>query len=115
MVPLIPALGRLGGRGKQISEFESSLVYRVSSRTARAEQRTLSRKNKNKKKKKKKKRKKKKKKENKKLPVLPEHVGSLTTTAGIQCVLLAFMSTTYTWGTDVCKTFMSMRRKSASL
>jgi hypothetical protein len=26
----------LGGRGKRISEFEASLVYRVSSRTARA-------------------------------------------------------------------------------
>jgi hypothetical protein len=29
----------LGGRGRQISEFEDSLVYRVSSRTARATQR----------------------------------------------------------------------------
>jgi hypothetical protein len=29
----------LGGRGRQISEFETSLVYRVSSRTARAIQR----------------------------------------------------------------------------
>jgi hypothetical protein len=29
----------LGGRGKQISEFEASLVYRVSSWTARATQR----------------------------------------------------------------------------
>jgi hypothetical protein len=29
----------LGGRGKWISEFEGSLVYRVSSRTARAIQR----------------------------------------------------------------------------
>jgi hypothetical protein len=29
----------LGGRGKQFSEFEDSLVYRVSSRTARATQR----------------------------------------------------------------------------
>jgi hypothetical protein len=28
-----------GGRGRQISEFEASLVYRVSSRTARAPQR----------------------------------------------------------------------------
>jgi hypothetical protein len=26
----------LGGRGRQISEFEASLVYKVSSRTARA-------------------------------------------------------------------------------
>jgi hypothetical protein len=29
----------LGGRGRQISEFKASLVYRVSSRTARAIQR----------------------------------------------------------------------------
>jgi hypothetical protein len=29
----------LGGRGRGISEFEASLVYRVSSRTARATQR----------------------------------------------------------------------------
>jgi hypothetical protein len=31
----------LGGRGRWISEFEASLVYRVSSRTARATQRNL--------------------------------------------------------------------------
>jgi hypothetical protein len=29
----------LGGRGRQISEFEASLVYKVSSRTARTIQR----------------------------------------------------------------------------
>jgi hypothetical protein len=29
----------LGGRGRKISEFEASLVYRMSSRTARAIQR----------------------------------------------------------------------------
>jgi hypothetical protein len=29
----------LGGRGRQISEFEATLVYKVSSRTARATQR----------------------------------------------------------------------------
>jgi hypothetical protein len=29
----------LGGRGRQISEFKANLVYRVSSRTARATQR----------------------------------------------------------------------------
>jgi hypothetical protein len=28
-----------GGRGRQISEFEASLIYKVSSRTARATQR----------------------------------------------------------------------------
>jgi hypothetical protein len=44
----------LGGRGRQISEFEASLVYKVSSRTARAIQRNpVSEKNKKKKKKKK--------------------------------------------------------------
>jgi hypothetical protein len=32
-------LQHLGGRGRQISEFEASLVYKVSSRTARAIQR----------------------------------------------------------------------------
>jgi hypothetical protein len=32
-------LQHLGGRGREISEFEASLVYRVSSRTARATQR----------------------------------------------------------------------------
>jgi hypothetical protein len=40
----------LGGRGRQISEFETSLVYKVSSRTTRATQRNLvSKKKKNKK------------------------------------------------------------------
>jgi hypothetical protein len=38
----------LGGRGRQISEFEASLVYRVSSRTARATQRKPTKQNKNK-------------------------------------------------------------------
>jgi hypothetical protein len=39
----------LGGRGRQISEFVASLVYRVSSRTARATQRNpVSEKQKNK-------------------------------------------------------------------
>jgi hypothetical protein len=32
-------VAHLGGRGRQISEFKASLVYRVSSRTARAIQR----------------------------------------------------------------------------
>jgi hypothetical protein len=48
----------LGGRGRQISEFEASLVYRVSSRTARAIQRNTVSKNQKKKKKKKRKKKK---------------------------------------------------------
>jgi hypothetical protein len=39
----------LGGRGRRISEFEASLVYKVSSRTVRATQRNpVSEKNKNK-------------------------------------------------------------------
>jgi hypothetical protein len=43
------------GRGRRISEFEASLVFRVSSRTARATQRNpVSRKKKKKKKRKKK-------------------------------------------------------------
>jgi hypothetical protein len=35
----MPLIQHLGGRSRQISEFESSLVYKVSSRTARAIQR----------------------------------------------------------------------------
>jgi hypothetical protein len=38
----------LGGRGRRISEFKASLIYRVSSRTARATQRNPVLKNKNK-------------------------------------------------------------------
>jgi hypothetical protein len=38
----------LGGRDRWISEFEASLVYKVSSRTARATQRNPVSKNKNK-------------------------------------------------------------------
>jgi hypothetical protein len=37
----------LGGRGRRVSEFEASLVYRVSSRTARATQRNPVSKNQN--------------------------------------------------------------------
>jgi hypothetical protein len=47
----------LGGRGRQISEFEASLVYRVSSRTARTTQKNPVSKNLNKKKGKRKKKK----------------------------------------------------------
>jgi hypothetical protein len=39
----------LGSRGRWISEFEASLVYKVSSRTARATQRNPASKKKNKK------------------------------------------------------------------
>jgi hypothetical protein len=55
----------LGGRGRWISEFEASLVYRVSSSTARATQRNPVSKKKRKKKRKEKKRKEKKRKEKK--------------------------------------------------
>jgi hypothetical protein len=47
----------LGGRGRWISEFEASLVYKVSSRTARATQKNPVLKNQKKKKKKRKKKK----------------------------------------------------------
>jgi hypothetical protein len=57
----------LGGRGRRISEFKASLVYRVSSRTARATQRNPVSKNK-KRKEKKRKEKKRKEKEKKKGP-----------------------------------------------
>jgi hypothetical protein len=52
----------LGGRGRRVSEFEASLVYRVSSRTARATQRNPVSKKKEKKKRKKNKKHKKRKK-----------------------------------------------------
>jgi hypothetical protein len=56
----------LGGRGRLISELEASLVYKVSSRTARALQRNpVSKKEKKRKEKKKEKRKEKKRKEKK--------------------------------------------------
>ena len=45
----------MGGRGRQISEFRASLVYKVSSRTARAIERNPVSKNQKEKKKKKKK------------------------------------------------------------
>jgi hypothetical protein len=49
----------LGGRGRRISEFEASLVYKVSSRTARAIQGNPVSKNQKEKKKKRKEKKKK--------------------------------------------------------
>jgi hypothetical protein len=56
----------LGDRGRRISEFEASLVYRVSSRTARATQRNPVSKKQNNNKKERRRRKKEEKKENKK-------------------------------------------------
>jgi hypothetical protein len=41
-----PSMGGGGRRGRQISEFEASLVYKVSSRTARATKRNPVSKNK---------------------------------------------------------------------
>jgi hypothetical protein len=55
-----PIIQHLGGRGRRISEFEASLVYRVSSRTARTTQRNPVSKNKTKQNKTKRKKKKKK-------------------------------------------------------
>jgi hypothetical protein len=60
----------LGGRGRRISEFEASLVYRVSSRTARTTQRSPVSKQQQQQKKKTKKQKKKKKEEEKKKETL---------------------------------------------
>jgi ubiquitin len=56
----------LGGRGRRISEFEASLVYRVSSRTARVTQRNPVSKNQRKKRKRKRKERERKEKEKKK-------------------------------------------------
>jgi hypothetical protein len=53
----------LGGRGRQIAEFKASLVYKVSSKTARATQRNPVSENKNKNKNKKRKREKEKERE----------------------------------------------------
>jgi spore germination cell wall hydrolase CwlJ-like protein len=66
----------LGGRGRRISEFEASLVYKVSSRTARATQRSPVSKTTTTKKKKKKRKKEKKRKERKK-ETLMEHIALL--------------------------------------
>jgi hypothetical protein len=67
----------LGGRGRQISEFKASLVYKVSYRTARATQRNpVSKKKKNKNKNKKKKTTKKQQ-TNKKIPNDVIHIGCL--------------------------------------
>jgi hypothetical protein len=44
----MPLIQLSGGRGRRISEFEASLVYKVSSRTARTTQRNPVSKNNNK-------------------------------------------------------------------
>jgi hypothetical protein len=71
----------LGGRGRWISEFEASLIYRVSSRTARATQRNpVSKKQKQKNKKTKKQNKKtKKQKKKKEKKRLSDQVATATT------------------------------------
>ena len=46
-MPLVPAVNNPGQVGLSLCEFEASLVYKVSSRTARATQRNPVSKNKN--------------------------------------------------------------------
>jgi hypothetical protein len=67
-MPLIP---ELGGKGRWISEFEASLVYKVSSRTARATQRNPVSKNKTKQNKTKQNKTKQNKTKKKKKPIIP--------------------------------------------
>jgi hypothetical protein len=55
----MPLITAIGGRGRQISEFEASLVYKVSSRTSRVTQRNPFSKNKQRKEKKRKEKKRK--------------------------------------------------------
>jgi hypothetical protein len=74
----------LGGRGRQISEFEASLVYKVSSRTARAAQRNPVQKKK-KKKRKEKKRKEKKRKEKKRKEKKKRWVTGSSAESKIEC------------------------------
>jgi hypothetical protein len=74
----------LGGRGRHISEFEASLVYRVSSRTARTIQRNPVWK-KNQKKKKKKKKKKKERKKEKETNLYSDYSKSSVNLDGIYC------------------------------
>jgi hypothetical protein len=71
----------LGGRGRRISKFKASLVYRVSSRTARAIQRNPVLEKKKEKKRKEKKRKEKKRKEKKR----KEKKRKGTNNNGIRC------------------------------
>jgi hypothetical protein len=80
----------LGGRGRQISEFEASLVYKVSSRIARAIHRNPVSKNKNKQTNKiKKKREKEKEKKEKERKVIIIHLLIFVLYVNfIQCVLL---------------------------
>jgi hypothetical protein len=64
----------VGGRGRWISEFGARLVYKVSSRTARAIQRKPSLKNQNKKQKTKKKKKRKEKRKNRTFSAMEKYV-----------------------------------------
>jgi hypothetical protein len=68
----------LGERGRQISEFKATLVYKVSSRTARAIQKNPVSKKKKKEKKKKKRKKRKKKKKRKKFKTYTIHATGFT-------------------------------------
>jgi hypothetical protein len=83
----------LGGRGRRISQFEASLVYTVSSRTARATQTSCLEKAKSKKKKKKKKAK-----AARRIPVLaaltigPEIGGPEGLSTALTCLLFFFSS-----------------------
>jgi capsid protein len=76
-IPLIPALGRESQ--VDLCEFEASLVYRVSSRTARATQRNPVLKNKTKQKKERKQRKKQSKRSTPKLLLQSQHLSSTQT------------------------------------
>jgi hypothetical protein len=88
----------LGGRGRRISEFEASLVYRVSSRTARAtglHRETMYLKKIKKKKKKEKKRKKKKKKERNSTKL---YVGPIKSKVSMNCFCLKWLESELTIG-----------------
>jgi hypothetical protein len=82
----------LGGRGRRISELEAILVYRVSSRTARATQRNLVSKNKTKTKKQQQQQQQ----QQKTLAALIEHMGSQPPGQGPVLSLSLSLSLTHT-------------------
>jgi hypothetical protein len=88
----------LGGRGRQISEFEASLVYKVSSRTARATQRNpVSKNQKNKNKNNPKPNQTKTKEWNTELSPLEWQPVFLTTNPSLQPCTVTFNSNTFKW------------------